>query len=80
MGRKTLKLNDETYEKLKAVKRDGETYTTQVEHLIEESGRAVMLAPDPVCADCGRVVERWSQDDAGRVICTECAPERAPVP
>lgn len=70
MGTKTIGIREEVYERLKARKREGESFTDVVDRLIEESTGGWRAGfgtlPDDDAAELARVAERSRQATGAR--------------
>jgi predicted CopG family antitoxin len=68
MGSRTVALQDSTYERLKAARRQGESFTEAVDRLLEGKEPSLLdfvgLIPKKDADELGRVIEGMRADDA----------------
>jgi len=71
MSRVNIKADESTRERLKAVKRDGETWDGLLNRLADETEAD---DSEQRCAECGDVAHVWTVID-GRLLCGSCSVE-----
>jgi len=74
-GRVNIKADEETRDRLQALKRDGETWDgllLRAAEALEERERKGGQSGTPICASCGELVDAWTLVD-GEVRCEDCA-------
>ena len=73
--RVNIKADEATRDRLRGLKRDGETWDgllIRAAEAIEEQDRRGGQAGMPICAECGSLANAWTLID-GAVHCEDCA-------